>query len=189
MQFVTDFADQAVSLPLALCAGAWLALSGWRRGAALWGAALIATLASVLLLKLAVMGCVHGASLTSPSGHTASAVFVYGGIAGMLARLRPAPTIAVGALLAIVFGATRVMLHVHSLADVIVGGAVGLAALGVFAWLALPLPAGPRPLRLLLACLPILLVLHGVHLNVEPRLRGAGHWLGFLLCPVDRNAA
>ena len=187
MQFVTDFADQAVALPVALCVAAWLAWSGWRRGVILWLVALACVLAGVLVLKLVVLGCAPGTSpLLSPSGHTGAAVFVYGGIATLAARLRPGMAILAGLGLAILFGTTRVLLHVHTLADVFVGGGVGLAVLAGFAWLALPVPPGPRPVRLLLICLPVVLLLHGIHLDLEPRLRGAGHWLGLTICPGPR---
>jgi hypothetical protein len=36
MKFVTDFADQAVVLPLALTICLALAVAGWRRGALAW---------------------------------------------------------------------------------------------------------------------------------------------------------
>ena len=50
--------------------------------------------------------------------------------------------------------------------------------------LAAPAPTGPRPAWLLILCLPVMLALHGLHLNLEPRLRGAGHWLGLTICPA-----
>jgi hypothetical protein len=88
MQFITDFADQAVLLPLALCVAAWLVFSGCRLAARLWLLSLAAVLAAMVVLKLVVLGCISGTSaLTSPSGHTATAVFVFGGIAALALRL------------------------------------------------------------------------------------------------------
>ena len=50
MTFLTDFADQAVILPLALAIGIALLMQGWRRGAAAWAAAVFATFAAMLAL-------------------------------------------------------------------------------------------------------------------------------------------
>ncbi|MDE2007851.1 MAG: PA-phosphatase, partial [Rhodospirillales bacterium] len=80
MTFLTDFADQAVVLPLWLAIGAVLALSGWRRGAAAWLIAVGATLAAVGIGKLAGISC-GPPWLRSPSGHTAAAGVVAGGLA------------------------------------------------------------------------------------------------------------
>ena len=56
---VTDFGDQAVLLPLAAGIALLLALSGWRRGALAWTAAIGGTLALILLLKLRFFACGH----------------------------------------------------------------------------------------------------------------------------------
>ncbi|MCW3475589.1 hypothetical protein OL599_13475, partial [Rhodovastum sp. RN2-1] len=111
MLFVTDFADQAVVLPLAVAIALSLWLAGWGRGALAWCAAIAATFAAVGALKLAVFA--FGAppvlpDLRSPSGHTAAAALVYGGLAALLAaqaRWR-ARTLAIAALCAATIGAT-----------------------------------------------------------------------------------
>ena len=54
---VTNFADQAVILPLAVGIALVFALSGWRRGALAWTAAIGGTLALVLFLKLRFFVC------------------------------------------------------------------------------------------------------------------------------------
>ena len=56
---VTDFGDQGVLLPLAAGIALLLALSGWRRGALAWTAAIGGTLALILLLKLRFFACGH----------------------------------------------------------------------------------------------------------------------------------
>src|SRR6478736_8444781 len=86
---VTDFGDQGVLLPLAAGIALLLALSGWRRGALAWTAAIGGTLALILLLKLRFLVCGHvlpGASFSNPSGHTAAAAAVYGGLGAMIMR-------------------------------------------------------------------------------------------------------
>ena len=178
MQFLTDFADLAMALPLALCVAAWLALSGWRRGAALWLAVLGGLLATMLVLKLAVLGCgPDDVGLASPSGHTATATFLYGGMAALALRPRLPGVFALGLAAAVLFGASRVALHVHSVADVLAGGAAGLLALLLFVWVARAPDARLRPVFLLGACLPVALLLHGLRLTLEPHLREAAHWL------------
>jgi membrane-associated phospholipid phosphatase len=190
MQFITDFADQAVLLPLALCVAAWLVFSGCRLAARLWLLSLVAVLAAMVVLKLVVLGCISGTSaLTSPSGHTATAVFVFGGIAALALRLRLAATLLAGLALAILFGISRVAVHAHSVLDVVVGGGVGLAVLAAFSWLARRTPLRASPSRLLMVCVPVLLLLHGVHLNMEPHLRLAGRWLGLTICPAADPSA
>ncbi len=186
MQFLTDFADLAVVLPLSLCVAAWLGLMGWGRGARLWLAALFGMLAVMLLLKLVVLGCARGESaLGSPSGHTASSTLVYGGIVTLGLRPRLAVTVAIGVALAALFGASRVAVHAHSVADVVAGGTVGVLALAGFAGVAGAPPPSLRPGRLVLVCIPLVLLLHGVRLNLEPRLRGAASWLGLMVCPPE----
>ncbi len=183
MQFLTDFADQAVLLPFSvLIALAW-ALGGWKRGAMLWLAAIAAVLAIMLLLKLSVLGCGYGNrfGLHSPSGHTAGAAAVYGGFAALwLRRFLPAPlAIALGAgLPALLIGATRLELHMHTPPDVLAGAIVGMAGAAAFV-----LAAGPAPrLRtnawhLAWLALPLLLLLHGHQARAEPRIQWLAHHL------------
>jgi membrane-associated phospholipid phosphatase len=189
MQFLTDFADLAVAAPLAICVAAWLALFGWPRFALLWLTAFAALMLTMLALKLAVLGCAPTDSpLLSPSGHTASATFVYGGIAVLALRPRLPVTALIGLALAALFGASRVALHVHTLADVVVGGGAAIAALLAFTHAAAPLP-NLRPRRMLLLCLAAAVLLHGLRLDMEPRLRGAAHFLTWSVCPKARPGA
>jgi hypothetical protein len=65
-----------------------------------------------------------------PSGHAIGATVVYGGLAGMLApRDRRVPPVA--AALVVVVAASRVLIGVHYLVDVLVGVAVGVGYLAV----------------------------------------------------------
>jgi membrane-associated phospholipid phosphatase len=189
MQFLTDFADLAVAAPLALCVAAWLALFGWTRGTLLWLAAFAALMLTMLALKLAVLGCAPADSpLASPSGHTASATFVYGGIAILAVRPRLPAAALIALAFATLFGTSRVALHVHTLADVIVGGAAGATALLAFAHAAPP-PPTLKPGRMLALCLAAAVLLHGLRLDMEPRLRGAAHFLTWSVCPTARPGA
>lgn len=170
MMFTTDFADQAVVLPLWLALGAVLAVLGWRRGALAWLAAVGGTLLAVGLAKLFLLSC-GPAGLRSPSGHTAAAGVVCGGLA-VLAGWRGA-RVAVAALAgAALIGATRLALGAHSPAEVAAGAAAGLAGALALARLAGPRPPGLR-LRWLAVTLAVVVSLfHGLRLPAEAVLRG-----------------
>src|SRR5476649_744774 len=91
MTFLTDFADQAVTLPIVASVALVLAVLGWWRGALAWLAVVGVTFGVILVLKLGLMACepVFGAwSLRSPSGHTAAAAVVAGGLAALLTERR-----------------------------------------------------------------------------------------------------
>ncbi len=171
MQFLTDFADQAVMLPVAAVVAIGLALSAWWRGLFAWIVAVVGMLGTMSLLKYIFYTCSVPLAVTgihSPSGHTAASAAIYGG--GLLLLLRgrlPAPVLAAIPLaLAVVFGVTRLAVHAHDVAEVLVGGAVGLATAAVLAAL-----AGPRPpLRVwptAIGALIIVVCLHGVRLQAE----------------------
>jgi membrane-associated phospholipid phosphatase len=175
-QFITDFGDQAVVLPLAATVGATTALTGWRRGAIAWCLTVGVALALMLLLKLVFAACgmlLLGHMLHSPSGHTASAAVVYGGLATLLisrsrAPLLPAALLAT--LFALAIGLSRLSLGVHTLLEVLLGGAVGIAGAIVLSRAAGRPPPGWRLAPVCLAGATVLLLFHGLHLDAEPRI-------------------
>src|SRR5450432_1483592 len=57
MNFLTDFADQAVVLPVAVVVAIVLAVMGWRRGALVWLGVLGVTFGVILVLKLGFLAC------------------------------------------------------------------------------------------------------------------------------------
>jgi membrane-associated phospholipid phosphatase len=170
--FLTDFADQAVILPLVLAVSIALACQGWRRGALVWLGAVGATFAVMLGLKLAFLACspVFGPmDIRSPSGHVAAATVVAGGLAALLTR-RPASILPVAALAASVIGISRLVLGAHSLPEVGLGALVGLAGAAALIRLA----GDPPRLRLAPLVPPIVLVFalfHGLHLPAEAAIR------------------
>jgi membrane-associated phospholipid phosphatase len=193
MLFLTDFADLAVVLPLALAVAVALLLAGWPRGAAMWALVVPATLLSVLLAKLLVAACagwlpLHG--LRSPSGHTASAAIVYGGLLALLlpepsrGAGRPFAALVLAAVFAILFGGTRVALHVHSRSDVLAGAAIGIAGALALARLAGPRPPGLRVAIPLAAALAVVVLFHGRHLRAEDQIDRAARlvWPLTLCC-------
>ncbi len=175
MTFLTDFADQAVILPIVLAVGVALFAQGWRRGAGAWVLVVVVTFATMLALKLVFLACsasLGTSGIHTPSGHVASAAVVAGGLAAVLLRRRSA-VLGMAALAAIVIGLSRLALGVHSPAEVIIGAAVGLAGA-----LALPLLAGPTPRgldgrRIAVIAMAVVVIFHGMHLPAEAHIRSS----------------
>ena len=177
MLFLSDFADLGLVLPLAALVALALAMLGRRRDSLAWCLAVGGTLGAMAVLKVLVfvaIGPQGWAGLGNPSGHAASATIAYGGLAALVAG-RLAPRLPLGLLAGLasglLVGFTRIELRVHSLADVLVGVAVGLAGL-----LALDRRAGPAPHRaglpaLAAVALAAMLAFHGQRLLAEPELR------------------
>jgi membrane-associated phospholipid phosphatase len=186
MVFLTDFADQAVALPVAATVLLILLVFGWRRGALAWGGCVGGVLLVMLLLKLVAFACVWRApwiGLHSPSGHTATAAVVYGGLLALFLR-RSTAGILTAALLgggvALLFGLSRLALHVHTVPDVIVGAIIGTAGAAALRSLAGERPVGLASPRLALAALIVMAVFHGHRLEAETRIR----WLALDVWPL-----
>ncbi len=188
MTFLTDFADQAVVLPIVAAVAIVLAAQGARRGALAWLGATGLTFGVILLLKLSFLACepVFGAwTLHSPSGHTAAASVVAGGMAALLSGRR-AVVLSVASLAALLIGLSRLELGFHSLPEVMVGAGIGIAGALVLARLA-GAPPSRRPIRLLAVAGVIAVVLHGVRLPAEAAiLRASAGALDFV--PACRSA-
>lgn len=180
--FITDFADQAVILPLVLAVTVALATQGWRRGAIVWLVVVGATFAVVLLLKLACLACAPVDGLTelrSPSGHVAAATLVAGGLAAFLTgrRLSMLP---VAILAAVVIGVSRLVLNMHSLPEVAVGAGIGLAGATALVSIAGP-PPRLRLGKLLTAVAIVVVVFHGRQLPAETVIRQAAFRAAYVL--------
>ena len=202
---ITDFADQAVVLPLALLvlaalrsrdrgdAGSGTGASDDARG---WAVAVGVVLLTLLLLKRAVGACAApaadgrhtgllGLGLRSPSGHTAAGGIVYGGLLALALRRGTAVSAACCLAAAALFGASRLVLGVHTPVEVAVSCVVAAAGGAVLSrlgrWPGRSLPAGPLRagwLGWVAAALALVLVLHGRRLEVEPMIaRVASIWL------------
>lgn len=168
MNFLTDFADQAVVLPIVAVVTIVLVVLGWYRGALAWFGMTSVTFGVMLLLKLSFLACgpVFGPwALHSPSGHTAAASIVAGGLVAILAGSRLAVLLASG-LAATAIGMSRVELGFHSLPEVAVGAIAGVAGAMLLAHLA-GRPPRPRPIPLLAVAVLVAVLLHGMHLPAE----------------------
>lgn len=184
MQFFTDFADQAVVLPVVLAIAITLALLGWYRGAVAWLLGIGGTFSVMLSLKLLFIACHHQiapeVNLRTPSGHTAAAAVVLGALIALTSlssvnRTKVAVVSAIGA--AILFGLSRLALGVHSVAEVIVGGLIGSAGAVVLVGLAGPPPPELRTDRLAAVVLAVVILFHGFHLPAEAEIYRTAHLL------------
>lgn len=172
MRYLTDFADQAVIIPLVLAVAVALAVQGWRRGALVWLLVVAGTFLATLIAKLTFLACspLFGPiDIHSPSGHVAASTVVAGGLAAMLTQRRtsilPAAVIA-----AIVIGISRLVLGMHSLPEVIVGAAIGLTGAAALLRFAGPTPR-LRVTPLVGVVVVVAMVFHGLHLPAEAAIR------------------
>lgn len=168
--FLTSFADQAVILPLILAVGIVLAALGWRRGALAWTGTIVAAFGLILALKLVAFAC-GPPLLRSPSGHTAAAAIVTGGLAAALVGAAGWRTVvAAAAIGGSLIGLSRVLLGVHTVPEVVIGGAIGVAGALILARLAGDPPPRARLSWLLAVVLGVVVLFHGWRLNAEPRI-------------------
>jgi membrane-associated phospholipid phosphatase len=177
---ITDIGDSAVLGGITLAGAVYLALAGCRKGAVALTASFLAAAVLIGLLKLLFIGCDgywHSWNINSPSGHAALSLAVLGTF-GLLVggrwrgKWRHVP-FAAAICLAVLIAATRVKIGVHSVAEVIVGLAVGAAVLGgvrAFLTRGRPLP-GFNVSALILTVLVTAAVLHGFRLPAEVLVR------------------
>ena len=172
MRYLTDFADQAVILPLVLAVAVALAVQGWRRGAFVWLIVVAATFLATLTFKLMFLACstLFGPmDIHSPSGHVAAATVVAGGLAAMFTR-RQTSILPAAVLAAIVIGISRLVLGMHSLPEVVVGALIGLAGAAALLRFAAP-PPRLRVAPLLAVVIVVGTIFHGLHLPAEAAIR------------------
>ena len=88
---------------------------------------------------------------------------------------------------AAVIGVSRLLLGVHSLPEVILGGAVGVAGALALAWLAGPPPPRLRARRLTPVIVAVLVLFHGERLPAEAHIHfmaiSLARQLRFAACP------
>lgn len=176
MTFLTDFADQAVILPLALAVAVTLFAQRWPRGAMAWLVAVGLTLGAMLALKLLLQACARPTglldlmALQTPSGHVAGAALVSAGLASLLTGRRGGPLL-LGGGVAVAIAVSRLVLGAHSFPEVVVGAVVGLAGAALVPRLAGPPPPGFSLRRTVLIAAAVLLLFHGLHLPAEAHIR------------------
>lgn len=174
--FITDFGDSAVTVSLAVVTMAILLLLHRPRLALGWSVCVAGCGGVMLALKLILAGDV------SPSGHAAMGTVVYAGFVALIGRSlatleRRAAALGAFALVAAI-AVSRVVLHEHSVAETLIGLAVGLAALGALRAVLTVVPAGRLPaVWLCLAALVTVALMHGTRWHTEGmihRMAGLG---------------
>jgi len=176
---VTDFADSGVVVPIAAAVFALLLVLGLIRNAVVWALAVGTILGTMVLLKLTLSNCMPPSPLApwhSPSGHTASAAMVYGGLAAVLGW-GVFPTFAQSLAVAGLIGTSRFLLAMHSVPEAALGGGIGLFGATVLAtsWRAPERRQQRRALAILVPLVVVVLacLLHGVHWQAEQAIRRA----------------
>lgn len=192
LHFVTRFGDQTVVLPFIVLVAIVLVAAGARREALFWGAAMFLALFGALIAKIIFLPCSHlfpELNLHSPSGHTAAAVAAYGGFAMLwvkFSRDRLLRALIISAAIIGCFGiaVSRVLIEVHTVPEILLGGFIGLVAPALLMRMTPPdnEPVLRPTLLLLLAPLALVVLLPGVSLPIESTIdRLSTHlmaWLG-----------
>jgi membrane-associated phospholipid phosphatase len=179
VHFLSDFADEAVILPLLVTVVAALGLLRWWRGALAWLVAGAGTLGAILVLKLLFIAC-DGVFIHTPSGHTAAAAMVVGGFAAVgdrSVRTRAARALLFALSAAVLIGVSRLALGRHTLPEVVLGGVVGSLGALLLAGIAGPVPERLRIRGLTAAILAVMVLFHGSHLQAEAQISRAASLL------------
>lgn len=166
---LTDFGDAAILLPLAVAILIWLRL-GASRLAWAWMATVGFCAALTAILKVFFYACPPSADIHSPSGHTALSILVYGTLtlvtAMQLGGWWRALAIAIGCGLILMIAASRLLLDMHSVPEIVLGILIGGGFLGLFARY-LPRYRRLKVWPLLLAAGLLVMILHGKELHAE----------------------
>jgi len=178
LRTISDLGDTAVLLPVALALTALV----WRFQS--WAAAVCLSLAfafcllTMLILKVSFIACspMWHVAIVSPSGHASFSTAAYGAlglIAARHAQRWQRPIIAVICLLVIAGVAlSRVALGSHTAAEMALGLAVGLFALGLFTVFYMRLRPGRVNVALLFGVVAaIIFAFHGLRLPAEEWIR------------------
>ena len=178
----TDFGDLAVLLPLVAVVTIWLLAVRQSITVLWWLSAVALCIGTTAILKIYFFICPPVVDLHSPSGHTSLSTLVYGTLTLAMAAAsigwRRAAIITAGASFIAGIGISRVLVHAHSVREVVVGSIIGLVALALFArrfWRHPPMESRLRALILTSAVLMVLL--NGQALRAEEFLHAIGIYL------------
>jgi len=178
LRIISDFGDTAVLLPVSIALTALV----WRfqscAAAVCLSLAFAFCLLTMLVLKVSFMACSPAwhVAIASPSGHAGFSAATYGAL-GLIATRHAQgwqrPMIAATCTLLVAGVAfSRIALGSHSSAEVALGLAVGILAVGLFAVLYMRLRPGHLNVPLLLAlAVGIVLTFHGLRLPLEEWIR------------------
>jgi membrane-associated phospholipid phosphatase len=173
-QFVTDFGDSAVTIPIAVTTFGFLLWIRWRSAAAGWALAIAGCGVAIGLLKLGFQACDrHLLNIElNPSGHTAMSTTVYSSLAiliGSTMSIRGRLLLVVGTLALLgAIAISRITLEFHNGLDIATGLLVGLTATAVFGLGFVPCNVRPFRLGAFVALLGVLVaLLHGTQWPIE----------------------
>jgi membrane-associated phospholipid phosphatase len=182
--FITDLGDTAVTTPLALLMMCFLAAAKQLRLAIVWAVAILGCAGIISGVKLALDVCGSSSGLESPSGHAAMSAAVYGGFAAVIGakagRWARTALIAGAAALIIAIPLSRVVLHVHTPIEVVVGLAVGLAAVVIILAAVARWQERLPVLWLGAAAIVLAMLFHGDHWPAERAIRHLAGWFDML---------
>jgi membrane-associated phospholipid phosphatase len=180
MRYITDFADQAVVLPVVLAICLALLSQGWIRGALAWAATIIGTFSVMLALKVVLIPCGMG-ELHTPSGHVAAATVLAGGLAATLRRRGGSVVLPVSLLAAAIIGASRLVLGMHTWPEVVLGALVGIVGASIMRRLAGAPPPELNAWRLVMIAGVVAAIFHGLHMPAEAEINSTAWRLARLL--------
>jgi membrane-associated phospholipid phosphatase len=172
IEFITNFGDLAVLLPLIVVVAVWLLVVRGLRPALWWLVAVAFCAGGTAFLKVFFYACPPVADLRSPSGHTSLSALVYGTLTAAVvfeARgwQRQLAAIA-GGLFVLAIAFSRLALDVHSPAEVVLGLLLGLASLALFLSPYARSHTAPLPVHWLIVCvLLFMILLNGRELRAE----------------------
>ncbi len=186
---ITHLGDSVLVIPASLLLVSYLAYRRLLGHARLWFETLALCGLVTLALKAVFFACgtqLRLPAIHSPSGHTSLSVTFYGCAALMASvdksRAMQLATIAAGAGIALAVALTRIVLHVHSTSEVLMGLMIGAVCVAWFGSRFVALRPVNLPWPALVATLAILaLATHGVHWNFE--------WLASRLASLLRSTA
>lgn len=190
---VTNFGESMVVVSTAVAVSAWFWLSHQRQLATLWLLAIGGCAATMVVVKLFFLTCgdlLVGGLLHTPSGHSSMAALFYGAAALTAERILPPAAkhrtlmLIAAFIFALVIALSRIVIHAHSVPEVLAGLLVGFAWLGCFALMLRRVDSSvqmpPAPVLWLLAAIYgglLTLTMVGEHMTVE----GVLHHVAYLL--------
>lgn len=180
---ITDLGDAAVLIPASAMLVAYLLYVRSTRTAGIWVATLVLCAGLTIFAKLALYTCGTVADLRSPSGHTSVSVTFYGCCALMMGadkeRWNRLLLVLGGTLIAAAIAMSRVLLHAHSIGEVVAGFIIGAFCVAWFALGQFAQPSSPRlrwePALVMLALVAV--AMHGRHWSVEAAIVHLAHLL------------
>lgn len=183
IEFITDFGDQAIVLPVVTLILVSLCIQAQWRAAYSWVVTCGFALGSVGVAKALLYACgwrlpsasASWLSVQSPSGHTVSTALIVGGtcalFSGRSGWLAFRVSGVAAAIAASLIALTRLYLGAHSMAEVSIGLLVGVLAIGLFVLLAgVDLRRKQSPL-VLIGVFAIAAALHGNRAPAEQLVR------------------